>query len=72
MMSDEHEKFDGPWWFYPPLRNALVAGVIALSGFLLGYFSILDENVVNLLYWIAIPLGGYFWAKEGIEELMRQ
>ncbi len=69
-MSEKHEEFSGGWWLYPPLRNALIAGIIALAGFLLGYFSILNESAVNLLYWIAIPLGGYFWAREGIEELV--
>ncbi len=71
-MSDELEHFTGPWWLYPPLRNALVAGVIALTGFVLGFFSILDGNVVKWLYWTAIPLGGYFWAKEGVEELIEE
>ena len=71
-MSDEQASFNGPWWLYPPLRNALLAAVIALSGFLLGYFSILGESAVNWLYWLAIPLGGYFWAREGIEELIEE
>jgi len=71
-VSEEYEEFDGPWWLYPPLRNAMLAGVIAFSGFLLSYFSTLSEGVANLLYWIAIPLGGFFWAKEGIEELVEE
>jgi len=71
-MSDEHQPFTGPWWLYPPLRNALLAGVIALSGFLLGYLSILTDELVIWLYWIAIVLGGYFWAKEGLEELIEE
>ncbi len=71
-MSDECKQYTGPWWFYPPLRNALAAGLIALSGFILGYLSLLNEDIVNLLYWVAIPLGGYFWAKEGLEELIEE
>jgi Cd2+/Zn2+-exporting ATPase len=69
-MSDKCEEYSGPWWFYPPLRNAIAAGIIALVAFLLGYLSVLSENIVNLSYWVAIPLGGYFWAREGIEELI--
>jgi len=34
-MTDEHEenRFEGPWWRYPPLRNALLAGLIAGAEF---------------------------------------
>ncbi len=28
---DDHG-FDGPWWRYPPLRNALLSSVIAGAG----------------------------------------
>ena len=71
-MSEEREEFKGPWWLYPPLRNALLAGVIAFLGFFIGYLLNLDKSLVNLLYWIAIPLGGYFWAKEGFEKLIEE
>jgi len=71
-MSEKDEEFRGSWWLYPPLRNALLAAALALAAFLLGYFSILDETAVKLAYWIAIPLGGFFWAIEGIETLVER
>lgn len=69
-MSDSCGEYSGPWWLYPPLRNAIVAGTFALFAFFMSYFSVFDATIVNLLYWIAIPLGGYFWAREGLEGLI--
>ena len=71
-MSDECGEFEGPWWLFPPLRNALSAGIIALAAFLLGYFEVLGDRLVIWFYWLSILLGGYFWAKEGIEELIEE
>jgi heavy metal translocating P-type ATPase len=70
-MSDSCGEYIGPWWLYAPLRNAMAAGIFALFAFFMSYFSVLDVTIVNLIYWIAIPLGGYFWAREGIEELIK-
>lgn len=69
-MSEHDEDFIGPWWRYPPLRNSLLAGIIALTAFLMGRLAGLQETLVNIAYWIAIPLGGYIWAWEGIEGLL--
>jgi len=60
------------WWRYPPLRNALAAGVIALAGFLLAHLGLAGATVERTFYWIAIPLGAFHWALEGIEELVRE
>ncbi len=64
--------FTGPWWRYPPLRNALIAGLIAGTAFLLAHFGIISEVQEIILYWIAIPLGGYLWTIEGLEELFKE
>ena len=58
------------WMFYPPLRNALLAGIIALVSFLLEYTYLQDHTLSISLYIIAIILGGYIWVWEGIEELI--
>jgi len=73
-MTDEHEKrgFEGPWWHYPPLRNALASGLIAGTGFLLAHLGFVPERFENLFYWIAIPLGGWHWAREGLDELFAE
>lgn len=62
--------FDGPWWAHPVLRNALAAGVLAGAGFLAGHMGLITQRIENLFYWVAIPLGGYHWAREGLEKLL--
>ena len=64
--------FDGPWWQYPPLRNALIAGVIALAAWLLARSGAIGAKIEITLYLGAIALGGYLWAKEGMEELLEE
>ena len=58
------------WIVYPPLRNALLAGIIALLAFSMEYTSFQDHILSITLYIIAIILGGYIWIWEGIEELL--
>ncbi|MEW6330480.1 MAG: cation-translocating P-type ATPase [Pseudomonadota bacterium] len=73
-MSKEHEEggFDGSWWRYPPLRNALLSGLIAGTGFVLAHLGFIAESVENVFYWFAIPLGGWHWTREGIEKLIEE
>ncbi|HHS89220.1 MAG TPA: hypothetical protein ENJ26_02500 [Rhodobacteraceae bacterium] len=68
---DEMEAdFNGPWWRYPPLRNALIAGVVALLAWLAGRSGIIGSGTETGLYLIAIVVGGHLWAREGIEALV--
>lgn len=60
------------WWRYPPLRNALAAGAIAIFGFALAHLGFVDANVERAFYWIAIPLGAFHWAREGVEKLVQE
>ncbi len=73
-MTDEHEEsgFEGPWWRYPPLRHALLSGLIAGSGFAAGHLGLVTQTVENIFYWVAIPLGGWHWTREGIEKLIEE
>ena len=72
-MKETHEDgFDGPWWRYPPLRNALLSGLIAGAGFVLAHLGLIAESVENVFYWVAIPLGGWHWTREGIEKLFEE
>ena len=74
-MTQEHALqpgFDGPWWRYPPLRNALAAGLIAGAGFLLAHLGFVTGTIENVFYWFAIPLGGWHWTREGIEKLVEE
>jgi len=71
-VSDEMHTTREGWLNYPPLRNALVAGLIALTAFLLETGSRISHETARWFYWAAIPLGAYLWAWEGVEELLRE
>jgi Cd2+/Zn2+-exporting ATPase len=60
------------WYSFPPLRNALIAAVIAVSGFILGHLGIIPELVVTLFFVVAILLGAYHWVREGFEDLIHE
>ena len=62
--------FAGPWWRYPVLRNALMAGVLAGLGFLLAHMDLISKEAEGLFYLLAIPLGGYHWGWEAVEVLV--
>ena len=66
------EAFDGKWWQFPPLRNALLAGVIAGATFAANYMFGLPEAISTGLYVAAILLGGLHWIREGLEDLFRE
>jgi heavy metal translocating P-type ATPase len=70
-MKDENYTggFTGPWWRYPTLRNALLAGGIAGTGFLLAHLGLISHSVEIVFYFFALPIGGYHWAREAIEGL---
>lgn len=70
--NDDRAETQRTWWRYPPLRNALAAGIIALAGFALANFGLISDGTERFFYWIAIPLGGFHWAREGIAELVRE
>ncbi len=64
--------YDGPWWGFPPLRNGLIALGLALPAFLAARAGLLPEPLETALYWLAIPIGGWYWAREGLEALWRE
>jgi hypothetical protein len=70
-MKEEIEGFEGPWWRHPPMRNALTAGVLTGAAFVLGHLGTIGHFVEITVYIIAILLGGYHWAREGIEEFIK-
>ncbi len=65
------ETFEGRWFTYPPLRNALIAGLLAGLAFALGHLEWIPPTGEIVLYMIAIPLGGFHWSREGLEKLIR-
>ena len=70
--NNNDDGLDGPWWRSPPLRNALVAGLIASAGFVLAHLGFITGRFENIFYWLAIPLGGWHWTREGIEKLIEE
>jgi len=62
----------GSWLRYPQLRNPLTAGVIGVLAFILQHFHIINSQISTGIYIVSIGLGGYLWAKEGIEELFTE
>lgn len=64
--------FDGNWYAHPLMRNALLAGVLTGLAFGLAHLEIVSPWVETVLYLVAIPLGGYHWGREGLEDLYKE
>jgi len=67
-----NEEFTGPWWRFSPLRNALIAGLIALPAWILAQAGLIELTFEHILYWIAIPVGAWYWAQEGAKALYEE
>ena len=66
------DSFDGKWYAHPPMRNALLAGLLTGLGFALAHLGFVPPSVETAFYLVAIPLGGYHWAREGIEHFLEK
>ncbi len=73
---DEHEEQEGahagPWWTYPPILGAIVSGLLLAAGWLGSNTGVLPDPVPIAFYLVSIPFGGYWWAREGLEELISE
>jgi Zn2+/Cd2+-exporting ATPase len=63
--------YEGAWYGYPPLRNALVAGIIAGTSIVVSHSGIIPPLARTALLAIAIVIGAWSWVREGIEDLAR-
>jgi len=71
--KENNDIFEGKWYEHPPLRNALIAGVITGIAFLLAHPNrLIPHSIEVVIYVIAIVLGGYHWGREGIEGLLEE
>ncbi len=73
MPEDERsESIEGKWYSYPPLRNAMISGILTglTFGLLLSGLASLSLGVY--IYTIAMIIGGYHWGREGIERLVEE
>lgn len=70
---EENEKesvVEYKWYTHPQMRNALVAGVLIALSYFLSRFGVIPEYISTTLYIVASLIGGFYWAKEGVEELI--
>ncbi len=80
--DDDHEDHDedeeregahaGPWWTYPPILGAIVSGLLLAAGWLGSVTGVLPAPLPIALYVASMPFGGYWWAREGLEELVHE
>jgi Cd2+/Zn2+-exporting ATPase len=56
---------------FPPLRNALAAAVLTVAGIALAWLGA-PEAVSIALFLAAIPIGAFYFGREGLEELVRE
>lgn len=71
-MGHHEQSFEGKWYNYPNIKNALIAGIISILAIALASINLIDKNIESVIYIIAIILGGYHWAIEGITELIKE
>lgn len=67
----EEEVYEGPWFGFPPMRNALLAGVLLLGGWLTRQFDTPFLLPITLFV-AAILIGAYYWVREGWEEFVEE
>ena len=56
---------------FAPLRNALAAAVLTVAGLVAGWLGA-PEVVSLVLFLAAIAVGGFFFVREGVEELVEE
>lgn len=82
-MSEEAESCEVPgesideiisrrWYQYPPIRNAIIAGVLTTALFFTSLLTSLPSYITVSGYIIGAAVGGYYWFREGIEELIKE
>lgn len=70
--SDEHEEpFGGPWRRFPPLRNALISGLVLAATFAMERLEVIPTEVAIGLYVVAVVLGASHWGREALETIAR-
>lgn len=75
-MSDEQVPQERLSWReatyrFPPLRNAIVAAVLTASAVVAGWLGSPDR-VSLVLFFAAIPIGGFYFVREGFGELVAE
>ena len=68
----EGQTFEGKWYAHPPMRNALIAGLLTGASFTLAHGGILPRAGEIAVYVVAVCIGGYHWAREGVEKFIEE
>lgn len=63
--------FEGHWYQHPIMRDTLFATALTAMAFTFAHLGVISHTIENILFGIAIVIGGRHWAVEGIEELIR-
>lgn len=67
--EDHDGAYQGPWWGFPPLRNAVVAGLLLGVTYLVAVTEVIPEGVATGMYTVAALLGAAHWGPEAWESL---
>ena len=70
--GEQEGAHSGPWWTYPPILGAVVSGLLLAAGWLGSITGVLPHPLPIALYIASMPFGGYWWAREGLEELISE
>lgn len=68
--KEMEEALGSEWYEYGPIRNAILSAVLTGATFAISSFISVPDIITIPAYLIAIILGGYFWIKEGLEDLV--
>ncbi len=68
--EERGETFRGHWWRYPPILGATLSGALLALTFALERSGVVEQPVAIGLYLLSMPFAGYWWLKEGFEELI--
>ena len=71
-MTEDEEIFEGKWYKYPIMRNAIISGLLTVPTYGLAHLGIIPSYVETSMFIAAILIGGYYWSREGIEELLEE
>ena len=67
--EEREEHYEGPWWHFPPMRNALISGFLLAAGFILSYSGAAPYSISITFYIAAVLFGASHWGREAIEAI---
>lgn len=67
---EDEDSFTGPWWRYPRILGAAASGALLALTLALDWSGAITQPVAIALYLVSMPFAGYWWFREGLEELI--